>query len=66
VEEAQDALCPAYRLFEPLVEEVARYDRLYSLYRDVYFGLGCVDAAPVALGRVLPELRAIRQERFRS
>ncbi len=66
VEAAQDALCPDYRVFEPQSEEVARYDRLYSLYRDVYFGLGTPDAAPVALGRVLPELRAIRQECFVS
>ena len=64
VEQAQDALCPAYKVFEPQIEEVARYDRLYSLYRDVYFGLGSANAAPVALGRVLPELRAIRQECF--
>jgi L-ribulokinase len=38
---------------------VAVYEQLYSLYRDVYFGLGLRDAAPVALGRVLPELRKI-------
>jgi L-ribulokinase len=66
VEEAQDALCPAYRVFEPQPEEVVRYDRLYKLYRAVYFGLGSLDAAPVALGHVLPELRAIRQELFQG
>jgi L-ribulokinase len=66
VEEAQDALCPPYRVFEPQAEEVTQYDRLYSLYRDLYFGLGSEDAAPVALGRVLPELRAIRQECFKA
>ncbi|CAN5535162.1 ribulokinase [soil metagenome] len=66
VEQAQDALCPAYRVFEPQPEAVARYDRLYSLYRDVYFGLGSRDAAPVALGRVLPELRVIQRECFQD
>jgi L-ribulokinase len=66
VEEAQDALCPAYRVFEPQPEEVVRYDRLYKLYRSLYFGLGSPDAAPVALGHVLPELRTIRQELFQS
>ena len=66
VEEAQDALCPAYRVFEPQADEVARYDRLYRLYREVYFALGSKDAAPVALGHVLPELRTIRQECFKS
>jgi L-ribulokinase len=66
VEEAQDALCPPYKVFEPQADEAARYDRLYSLYRDLYFGLGSPDAKPVALGRVLPELRAIRQECFKA
>jgi L-ribulokinase len=66
VEEAQDALCPPYTAFEPQAGEVTQYDRLYSLYRDLYFGLGTPDAKPVALGRVLPELRAIRQECFRA
>ena len=36
--------------------------RLYPLYRDVYFALGKRDAAPVALGKVLPELRKIAAE----
>jgi L-ribulokinase len=61
VQEAQDALCPPYKVFEPQADEVAQYGQLYSLYRDLYFGLGSPDAKPVALGRVLPELRAIRQ-----
>jgi L-ribulokinase len=52
VEEAQDALCPPYRVFEPQADEAARYDRLYSLYRDLYFGLGSPDAKPVALGGI--------------
>jgi L-ribulokinase len=64
VEEAQDALCPAYKVFEPQAEEVARYERLYRLYRDVYFGMGSADAKPLALGHVLPELRVIRAECF--
>ena len=66
VQEAQDALCPPYKVFAPQADEVTRYDRLYSLYRDLYFGLGNPDASPVALGRVLPELRAIRQECFKT
>jgi L-ribulokinase len=62
VEEAQDALCPAYRVFEPQPVEAARYDRLYRLYRDLYFALGTPDAGAVPLGTVLPELRAIRRD----
>jgi len=38
------------------------YERLYRLYRDVYFALGSRDAKPVALGKVLPELRKIAAE----
>jgi L-ribulokinase len=35
------------------------YEQLYPLYRDLYFALGKRDAAPAALGDVLPELRRI-------
>ena len=37
-------------------------EQMAKLYRDVYFGLGTPDAAPVALGAVLPELRRIAAE----
>jgi L-ribulokinase len=50
------------RTVEPDAKEAAVYERLYQLYRDVYFGLGTRDAKPVALGRVLPELRKIAAE----
>ena len=59
IEEAQAAVCLPLRTVEPEPKAVAVYEQLYSLYRDVYFGLGLRDAAPVALGRVLPELRKI-------
>ena len=42
------------------------YERLYRLYRDVYFALGSRDAAPLPLGRVLPELRKIAAEARRA
>jgi L-ribulokinase len=38
------------------------YEQLYRLYRDVYFALGLRNAGPIALGRVLPELRRIAAE----
>jgi L-ribulokinase len=66
IEEAQDTLCPAYNVFEPEPAEAARYDRLYRLYSAAYFGLGSPDASPVALGNILPELRAIRAEVFKD
>jgi L-ribulokinase len=59
VEEAQAAVCLPFRTVEPEAESVAVYEKLYRLYRDVYFALGSRDAAPIALGEVLPELRKI-------
>jgi L-ribulokinase len=59
VEEAQAALCPAYREILPDPRDVATYERLYAIYRELYYAMGVPDSAPVALGRVLPELRAI-------
>jgi L-ribulokinase len=59
VEEAQDALCPAHRIQMPEEREAAVYDELYSLYRDVYFSLGMLDAPAAPLGHVLPSLRKI-------
>jgi L-ribulokinase len=59
VEEAQDKLCPSYRTIQPDPKEAAVYEKLFALYRKLYFGLGQANAAPVAMGDVLPELRAI-------
>jgi L-ribulokinase len=59
---AQDALCPPYRTFTPEPAQTARYDRLYPLFRDAYFSLGDPSSNGVQLGRLLPELRAIRKE----
>lgn len=62
IEEAQAAVCLPLRTVEPDAKAAAVYERLYQLYRDVYFVLGSRDAKPVALGRVLPELRKIAAE----
>jgi L-ribulokinase len=62
IEAAQDALCPPFKTFEPQHAEAATYDRLFPLFRDAYFALGTADAKPVPLGRILPELQAIRRE----
>jgi L-ribulokinase len=62
IEEAQAAVCLPLRTVEPDPEAAAVYEQLYRLYRDVYFALGLRDAEPVALGRVLPELRRIAAE----
>jgi L-ribulokinase len=62
IEEAQKAVCLPLRTVEPEPKAAAVYERLYRHYRDVYFALGRRDAEPVALGRVLPELRRIAAE----
>ena len=62
IEEAQAAVCLPLRMVTPDAEAASVYERLYRHYRDVYFALGQRDAEPVALGRVLPELRWIAAE----
>jgi L-ribulokinase len=62
IEEAQAAVCLPLRTVKPDAQAAAVYERLYRLYRDVYFALGLKDAAPVALGQVLPELKKIAAE----
>jgi L-ribulokinase len=62
IEEAQEALCLDHTIIEPDPVENAIYERLYPLYRKVYFALGTRNAAPAALGNVLPEIRAIAEE----
>ncbi|MCZ2156718.1 MAG: ribulokinase [Bryobacterales bacterium] len=62
VEEAQDTLCPRYRVIEPEASAVATYERIYALFRKTYFALGRKGAEAMPLGDVLPELRSIAQE----
>jgi L-ribulokinase len=59
IEEAQNALCPSFRTIEPEPAEAATYERVFSLYRKLYFGLGNPQSEPVAIGDVLPALRKI-------
>jgi len=46
VEEAQQALCPPYRVVEPDARDSERYQELYGLYREQYFALGQSDLLP--------------------
>ncbi len=57
IKEAQDKLCPRFRTVEPDPAEQAAYERLFPLYRKLYFALGQPDSAPAAIGDVLPSLR---------
>jgi L-ribulokinase len=62
IEEAQAAVCLPLRTVEPDAAAAAVYEQLYRLYSEVYFAMGTRDAEPVALGRILPELRRIAAE----
>lgn len=62
IEAAQAALCPKYRVVHPDPREVATYERLYGLYRELYFAMGVPSSAPTAMGSVLPTLRTIAAE----
>jgi len=62
IEAAQAAMCLGFKVYEPEPAAVARYQRLYKLYRDTYFAFGKRDSEPRALGDVLPELRLIAAE----
>lgn len=59
VDEAQEQLCPRYRIFQPEPENGEVSAKLYELYRKLYFGFGKPEGAPVAIGNVLPALRQI-------
>jgi L-ribulokinase len=59
VEEAQNKICPSYRLFNPDPSAQAIYAQLYPLYHDLYFALG--QPKPSVLGKVLPELIRISE-----
>jgi L-ribulokinase len=60
--DAQRALCPPFKTYEPQTEAAAVYDRLYEMYKRLYFGFGQRASQPVALGDILPDLRAIAAE----
>ena len=59
VEDAQDALCLSYRTVEPDRAAAKTYDRLYALYKRLYFGFGHPSAAALGAGDILPALRRL-------
>ncbi|HEX4066560.1 MAG TPA: ribulokinase [Acidobacteriaceae bacterium] len=62
IEAAQEKFCPKYRIFEPQPAAHAIYEKLYPLYRRVYFAMGTASASPAPMGDVLPALRTIAGE----
>jgi L-ribulokinase len=63
IEDAQRAICPSYRIFEPDAKEHAIYDRMYPTFKSLYFAFGQPLSQPIAIGAVLPELRRVAAER---
>lgn len=57
VEEAQDILCPPYKVFEPNPSAVGVYNRIYPLYRKLYFALGTRTHSE--FGDILPVLMEV-------
>jgi L-ribulokinase len=66
VQDAQKALCPAYKTYLPQPESREVYDELFGYFRILYFGLGQSDSAPVSIGGVLPALRRIASRARRA
>ena len=54
VEQAQEKICPAHKVYEPAKSEQQIYGDIYPLYRKLYFALG--EPGKGALGDVLPSL----------
>jgi L-ribulokinase len=63
VNEAQRALCPPYRTVLPQPEAVAIYEKLFPLWRKLYFAMGNPKSQPIEIGDVLPELQRIANSR---
>jgi L-ribulokinase len=62
IEDAQQALCPRYRAIAPDGRESTTSDRLFGIYRKLYFTLGDPLSEPAAMGDVLPALRKLSAE----
>jgi len=62
VEEAQEALCPSYRVVSPDPRQSKVCEKLYELYGRLYFALGRPGSDAVAIGDILPALRRVSSE----
>ncbi len=62
IEEAQAKMCLDYKTYAPAPEAHATYNRLFALYRALYFALGTKNAESASLGNILPELKKIAAE----
>ncbi|HEX5235811.1 MAG TPA: ribulokinase [Silvibacterium sp.] len=66
IEEAQSRMCLPLVTYTPQPRAHAIYNRMFNLYRRLYFSLGTADAAATPLGDILPELRRIASESIKN
>lgn len=66
IEQAQQKLCPKYRVVEPDPASVSVYDELYKLYKSLYFSFGKPNSSPAEFGHILPTLRRIAAQARRN
>jgi len=60
IEETQKQICPPHVVFEPQPEAQEIYDRIYQMYRRLYFDFG--NPKETKFGNVLPDLMKISRE----
>jgi L-ribulokinase len=65
IEEAQKAICPPHIVYKPQPETRAVYDKLYGLYKRLYFDLG-QPGKGTSFGDVLPTLIQIASEQAKK
>lgn len=63
IEEAQDKICPPFRVYEPDPAEQRTYDDLYRLFSRLYFAFG---DKRMEMGDVLPSLIRILESRHKA
>lgn len=67
IEQAQEQVCPPHIVYHPQQEAEQVYERLYGLYRRLYFDFGTPDARSAAgFGDVLPELIRVAKQQMSS
>ena len=62
LEEAQNKMCLQNKTYAPDPAAAAVYQKLYPLFRTLYFALGSPNAEPAQVGHILPELKKIAAE----
>jgi len=66
IEAAQKRMCPGYKIYTPTPASAAIYEKLYTMYRNVYFAFGDESSSPDGLALILRRLREIAAESRQS